>query len=60
MAEHYTRSTVSASGWCAKCQKYTMHRVDDLRKGPCLECIARLEAQHDAKPAAEQGTLFSE
>jgi hypothetical protein len=46
MSEHYTRNTVSAAHWCGKCQKRTQHRIDDRRIGPCLECIAKLEAQH--------------
>jgi hypothetical protein len=46
MSEHFTRNTVSAEFWCGKCQKRTQHRIDDRRRGPCLECIARLEAQH--------------
>lgn len=61
MSEHYTRATVSASAWCSKCQRYTQHRVDDKRKGPCLDCIAKLDAQHAAKPkpeAPKQESLF--
>jgi hypothetical protein len=50
MTEHFTRNTVSAEFWCGKCGKRTQHRIDDRRKGPCLECIAKLEAEH-AKPA---------
>jgi hypothetical protein len=46
MTEHFTRNTVSAAFWCSKCQKFTQHRIDDHRKGPCLECIARLEKLH--------------
>lgn len=46
MSEHFSRSTVSASFYCPKCGKSTQHRIDDRRKGPCLECIARLEKQH--------------
>jgi len=57
MTEHFTRSTVSAA-WCAKCGKQTQHRIDDRRKGPCLECIAKLQAQHDAAPKEKQGSLF--
>ena len=53
MTQHFTRSTVSASLWCAKCQKFTQHRIDDCRKGPCLECIAKLEKQHAEKPVIE-------
>jgi len=41
MTEHFTRSTVSAAFYCSKCEKVTQHRIDDCRKGPCLECIAR-------------------
>jgi hypothetical protein len=60
MTEHFTRSTVSATFYCAKCGRTTQHRIDDRRKGPCLECIARLQAQHDAKAEAEkQEELFS-
>ena len=52
MTQHFTRSTVSASFFCGKCGRMTMHRIDGGRKGPCLECIARLDAEHAAKPAA--------
>jgi hypothetical protein len=46
MPEHFTRSTVSAAFYCKKCERVTQHRIDDRRKGPCLDCIARLERQH--------------
>jgi len=46
MTQHFTRNTVSASLWCAKCQKQTQHRIDGVKRGPCLECIARLEMAH--------------
>jgi len=55
--EHYTRNTISASSWCAKCQKRTQHRIDGVRKGPCLDCIAKLEQQHAqrrVKPQEEE------
>jgi len=65
MTEHFTRNTVSAQFYCGKCRRMTAHRIDDRRKGPCLECIAKLEAQHalqgnePKKVAAEkQGELF--
>jgi hypothetical protein len=48
MTQHYTRLTVSAAHYCSKCRKQTQHRIDRGRKGPCLECIARLDLQHDA------------
>jgi hypothetical protein len=64
MTEHFTRSTVSVSLWCPKCQKQTQHRIDDRRKGPCLECIARLTVEHaelelERRREARQGELFA-
>lgn len=55
MAEHFTRNTIEAEAWCAVCERRTMHRVDDRRAGPCLNCIARREQQHQdaAARAAE-------
>jgi hypothetical protein len=61
MSEHFTRNTVSAPFHCGKCGKTTQHRIDDRRKGPCLDCIARLEKKHaePARPAAaKQEVLF--
>lgn len=52
MTEHFSRSTVSSAFWCGKCQKQTQHRIDGVRKGPCLECIIKLEAQHLGIPVA--------
>lgn len=46
MTEHFPTSTVSCSLWCTKCQKYTQHRIDGVRKGPCLDCIAKRESEH--------------
>lgn len=63
MTEHFTRSTVSSAFYCSKCGKTTQHRIDSGRKGPCLACIARLQAQHDAAPkieAVKQKSLFEE
>lgn len=59
--QHYTRNTVAASAWCAKCQKQTQHRVGDRRIGPCLACIDRLEIEHAKEKApapAKQRSLF--
>lgn len=47
MAQHFTKNTVSAAFFCGKCGKVTQHRIDDGRKGPCLECIAKLEEAHN-------------
>lgn len=63
MSHHFTRSTVSVEFYCAACKRRTQHRIDDRRKGPCLACIARLEAEHEKRKAAayvapEQEDLF--
>jgi hypothetical protein len=59
MTEHFTRNTVSATFHCGKCGKPTAHRIDKGRKGPCLECIARLNAQHANRKEPEQKELFA-
>lgn len=51
MTQHFTRNTVSAAFWCSKCGKMTQHRIDDRRKGPCLECMARYDASTEEKIA---------
>ena len=38
MTQHYTRNTVSAMAWCGKCGRQTEHRIDGVKRGPCLEC----------------------
>jgi hypothetical protein len=66
MPEHYTKNTVSATYWCAKCGKPTLHRVDGGRRGPCLPCLEKplphstsLRAGSQvAKPEELQGDLF--
>lgn len=65
MTQHFTRNTVSAAFHCAKCGKSTQHRIDNGRKGPCLECIAHLAVEHaqfeiEKRRAARQGSLFTE
>jgi hypothetical protein len=50
MPEHYTKSTVQVSVWCNPCGKHTPHRVDDGRRGPCLTCLALLEAERKKPP----------
>lgn len=64
MTQHFTRSTISAELYCAKCQKMTQHRIDDRRKGPCLECIAKLVVKNaqreiELRREARQGELFA-
>jgi ribosomal protein L44E len=65
MTEHYSKQTVSVSAYCSKCKRHTQHRVDDHRKGPCLECVAKLDVAHaekeiEARRAARQQSLFSQ
>lgn len=59
MPEHYTKATVSATFWCAKCGKPTLHRVDAGRRGPCLDCLERPRAEKRPHPARQMG-LFGE
>jgi len=37
MPEHYTRNTEQCTAYCRVCKRDTQHRVDDGRRGPCLE-----------------------
>lgn len=62
MGEHFTRNTVSVAAYCKKCGRQTQHRVDDRIKGPCMECMSKLEKAHvtgDLRAKrASQGNLF--
>lgn len=63
MTQHFTRNTVSAEFWCGKCKKFTQHRIGDRRKGPCLECLDRLEREHakaeqESQISSRQASLF--
>jgi ribosomal protein L44E len=60
MTQHFTRNTVSADFYCSKCGKFTQHRIDRGRKGPCLDCIAKLDALHQNAPKDRQKSLFGE
>lgn len=62
MPEHFTRNTVMASVWCSRCGKPTMHRIDGVKRGPCIVCMDTA-AQYlllPQTPAAEQVELFSD
>jgi hypothetical protein len=61
MAEHFPKSTLTATGWCLKCHRNTEHQVDDGRLGRCLdENHPVRDAQgKPAPPAAEQKELFA-
>jgi len=62
MTEHFTRNTVSSGFYCGKCGKVTQHRIDRGRKGPCLECITKLDAKHvepkKKEERSKQGNLY--
>lgn len=62
MGQHYTRNTVAVSAWCRKCGRETRHRVDGVKLGPCLVCLARLEGEaalrKQTPPPAQQIGLF--
>lgn len=60
MGQHYTRNTVSASGWCKAEGKFTQHRIDDRRMGPCLDCLAKQLPPAPAKEEVKQASLFQE
>lgn len=57
MTEHYSRNTHAAQLWCAKCRRFTMHRIDHGRRGPCLDCIAQLDTTHRQRTPPPQLTL---
>jgi len=62
MPEHFSKTTVQAKFWCAKCSGPTMHFVQDGRRGSCQECLKKLEQLHLEKqsepPKPTQGFLF--
>jgi hypothetical protein len=61
MPEHFTRNTVMASVWCSKCGKPTMHRIDGVKRGPCMACMETPTAPTQPKPIeVEQGSLFND
>jgi hypothetical protein len=37
MPEHYTKNTLECTAWCNRCGKFTQHRVDGGRRGPCID-----------------------
>ena len=47
MPEHYTKNTLECTVYCLRCGKDTQHRVDGGRRGPCLECIRKLEIKNE-------------
>lgn len=47
--EHYTRNTEEATCWCNPCNAMTQHRIDDGRRGPCLDCMRKREASNEVE-----------
>ncbi|HEY1897828.1 MAG TPA: hypothetical protein VGG62_16225 [Terracidiphilus sp.] len=45
MPEHYPKATVEVKVWCNVCHRETMHRVNNGRRGSCLECIGKRERE---------------
>lgn len=41
--QHFTRNTQAATFWCNKCKKFTLHKISDRRRGPCLVCYPELD-----------------
>ena len=64
MPEHYTKNTLECTGWCNPCGKFTQHRVDGGRRGPCLDCILKRkvesEAEHLRQKKAEEERVEQE
>lgn len=65
--QHFMRNTVSASCWCARCSKMTQHRIDGVKRGPCLACVDKLALDIEEsrrretekhEMAARQASLF--
>lgn len=59
--EHFLKSIVEATYWCSKCGKPTRHRVDGGRRGPCFDCMAKLELEAKKPkhaPPAKQEEMF--
>ena len=48
--QHYTRNTVEAEAWCKKCSKFTMHRIDGVKLGPCIPCMAKSNTKARPEP----------
>jgi hypothetical protein len=65
MSEHYTRNTETVTAWCAKCNRVTEHRVDNGRKGPCIDPnhpapLTKAAIPPFNAPGGEQKNLFED
>jgi ribosomal protein L44E len=57
VTEHYTKNTLECTAYCRPCGRFTQHRVDSGRRGPCLECKpkgpTKKEIQRNKQRASE-------
>lgn len=60
MPHHFTKNTVSASFWCNKCGKETLHRIDGNRRGPCYTCMEAVPHGQRKQAQVEQASLFTD
>lgn len=51
--EHYTRNTETVTAYCLKCRAFTEHRVDQGRKGPCLDPAHPVHGERSGRAAAK-------
>lgn len=54
MPEHFSKATVEATVWCARCGKPTPHMISDGRRGACLTCLHK--PKDETKEAVEAST----
>lgn len=59
MPHHFQKNTMSASFWCNLCGKDTEHRIDDGRRGPCLNPGHGKRVEKTPEPPIEQLDLLS-
>lgn len=58
--EHYTKNTSAVQAYCSTCNRRTMHRVDNGRKGPCTEHGGLAEPAKDPEPEAKNNPVSVE
>ncbi len=60
MPEHFTKNTLTATVWCNKCGRNTDHRIDDGRRGPCLEHSVPIKTEKKAPPDTQEKLFETE
>ncbi len=51
MKQFFTKNTVEADCWCKPCGKRTRWKIGGGRPQYCLECMIKLEDQHEKSKA---------